>query len=142
MLHCTGDVSLGRRGDEKQLQGTVLFRFRSSLIRAWTVERGLLLLHHTGPPVRVVKVAAFDFSWNEKSPPSEPRGILWLDAPVEPQPAGWALVRVPGEALRPLVADETRGLLVRLPRKWRVSSRDSLQNVPYMFAEGTPPSSR
>lgn len=138
MLNCTGDASIGRDGAEKELRGTIVLRFRSSLIRGWSLERGLLLLHHSGPAAARLQVAAFDAEWDEKAPPRNVPSVRWLDAAVEPQPAGWALVRVPAEALRALSADERRGLLVRLPKEWRVSSRESLQNVPYMFAEGQP----
>lgn len=139
MLECTGDASIGRDGRETELRGTIVLRFRSSLIRGWSVNEGLLLLHHGETATGRVQVAPFDAEFNEKAPPREVPNAKWIDAKVEAQPAGWSLIRVPGEALRALAEDERRALLVKLPRKWRVASRDSLRNVPYMFAEGSAP---
>lgn len=136
MLNCIGDASIGRPGDERELRGTIVLRFRSSLIRGWSIDEGLLLLHHGGSGTASVQVAPFDAVFDEKAPPRRAPEVEWLDAKVEPQPGGWALVRVPGEALRALAADERRGLLVQLPKHWRVASRESLRNVAYMFAEG------
>lgn len=142
MLTCIGDASIGRRGDEKELRGTIILRFRSSLIRGWSVDEGLLLLHHGENGAARVQVAPFDGEFDEKAPPRAIPNAKWLDAKVEPQPAGWALVRVPGAALRALVEDERRALLVKLPAGWRVASRESLKNVPYLFAEGKPAAAR
>lgn len=142
MLTCTGDVSTGRPGDEAELRGTVVLRFRSSLIRGWTLDHGLLLLHHTGKATTRVEVAAFDGELDEKAPPRREPAVKWIAAEVQPQAQGWSLVRVPGEALRALAADERRGLLVRLPRDWRVSSRESMRGAPYMFVEGSSANTR
>ncbi len=135
LLECTQDAAAGGQGRDKEMKGAILLSFRASAIPGWTVDRGQLLLRKRGHTAASVKVAAVREPWTEAKPPKSLK-LDWVDAPVEEQPEGWVLIRIPGAVVQPMAADQRRGIAVKLPPDWRVDSRESIRYAPYLYVEG------
>ncbi|MBM3734582.1 MAG: hypothetical protein FJW39_02250 [Acidobacteria bacterium] len=135
MLECIQDGSTREAGKSRVLRGVAALSFRTTHVSGWRMSSGKLLIRRRGGTVRTVQVAAHPDPWREAGR-IKVRRPEWRQAAVAEQGEGWVMIEVPGDLLQPLVDDQRRGILVKLPADWRVDSRESIHFKPYLFAEG------